>query len=304
MRCRRRRSQRPLLKAGAAEQASRDRPASSSCAALAACAAELARQARALQWQHRLLQLGKVAPMGVPAASHTHMADSKEDRRRGVDASPRAQRRPVGRVERARERRRLVGVRLAHLGHVCVASGGAHPRVRPCAAPADGAATAASPPAARAWPNTSQGCAHGARRAPLPLPACSASCRTGRCGRTSCPSDRVAGLSACRRGRSSAPAPCAPPSGRRRARGRRARRAPAPCAAPGESTHMPSWKESAHARSSRAQGCKALYVTGCCKLARTAPVMHAANEQERGAITHAAERLLAATRRAPAHGQA
>jgi len=209
----------------------------------------------------------------------------------------------VGAV-RARERRRLVGVRLAHLGHVCVASGGAHPRVRPCAAPADGAATAASPPAARAWPNTSQGCAHGARRAPLPLPACSASCRTGRCGRTSCPSDRVAGLSACRRGRSSAPAPCAPPSGRRRARGRRARRAPAPCAAPGESTHMPSWKESAHARSSRAQGCKALYVTGCCKLARTAPVMHAANEQERGAITHAAERLLAATRRAPAHGQA
>jgi len=96
-----------------------------------------------------------------------------------------------------------------------------------------------------------QGCADGASRAPRPLPACSASCCTGRCGRTSCPPDRAAGLSAGPRSRSLAPALCTPPSGRSRARARRARRAPAPCAAPGVSSHMPSYRESARATAVR-----------------------------------------------------
>jgi len=71
----------PVPTAGAAEQAGRGRPAGSMRAALAACAANPARQARAVQWQQPLPQLQANAPAGVPAAAgRMHKTEeAKED---------------------------------------------------------------------------------------------------------------------------------------------------------------------------------------------------------------------------------
>ena len=59
----------PPAAPGVVGQAGGGRPAGAVRAALAACGARLARRAKALLWQQRLLQLRAVAPAAVPAAA-------------------------------------------------------------------------------------------------------------------------------------------------------------------------------------------------------------------------------------------
>ncbi len=59
----------PPAAPGVVGQAGGGRPAGAVRAALAACGARLARRAKALLWQQRLLQLRTVAPAAVPAAA-------------------------------------------------------------------------------------------------------------------------------------------------------------------------------------------------------------------------------------------